>query len=36
MQHQPLAMPLSYLVRGYATNPYEEEARRAVELTRRG
>ncbi|HKP19693.1 MAG TPA: hypothetical protein VJT84_14550 [Gaiellaceae bacterium] len=33
MQHKPLAMPLSYL-RGYARNPHELEARRAVELTR--
>jgi hypothetical protein len=36
MQHHPLAMPLSYLVRGYAANPYEAEAARAVELTRPG
>lgn len=34
LQHRPLAMPLSYLVRGYAANPYEEEARAAVEATR--
>jgi hypothetical protein len=34
MQHHPLRMPLSYLVRGYAQNPYEIEARQAVELTR--
>lgn len=34
MQHRPLAMPLSYLYRGYASNPYEIEARRAVALTR--
>jgi hypothetical protein len=34
MQHRPLAMPLSYLVRGYERNPYELEARRAVEQTR--
>jgi hypothetical protein len=33
MQHRPLRMPLSYL-RGYAENPYELEARRAVELSR--
>jgi hypothetical protein len=33
MQHKPLAMPLSYL-RGYAANPYELEARQAVETTR--
>lgn len=31
MQHKPLAMPLSYLYRGYASNPYEVEARRAAE-----
>jgi hypothetical protein len=30
MQHHPLWMPLSYLVRGYAANPYELEARRAA------
>jgi len=35
MQHRPLAMPLSYVVRGYAQNPYEVEARRAVEETGR-
>jgi hypothetical protein len=29
MQHRPLAMPLSYLYRGYADNPYEVEARTA-------
>ena len=34
LQHRPLAMPLSYLVHGYARNPYEQEARRAVEETR--
>src|SRR4051794_20104228 len=33
MQHHPLGMPLSYL-RGYASNPYELEARRAVEQSR--
>jgi hypothetical protein len=33
MQHKPVAMPLSYLYRGYASNPYELEARRAVDLT---
>jgi hypothetical protein len=32
MQHRPLRMPLSYL-RGYAGNPYELEARSAVERT---
>ena len=31
MQHRPLRMPLSYVVRGYAANPYEAEARRAAE-----
>jgi hypothetical protein len=30
MQHRPLRMPLSYL-RGYAGNPYELEARGAVQ-----
>ncbi|MCW2992952.1 MAG: hypothetical protein JWQ18_447 [Conexibacter sp.] len=30
MQHKPVAMPLSYLYRGYASNPYELEARRAA------
>jgi hypothetical protein len=34
MQHRPIAMPLSYLVTGYDQNPYELEARRAVEATR--
>jgi hypothetical protein len=29
MQHHPIAMPLSYLYRGYEQNPYELEARRA-------
>jgi len=29
MQHLPARMPLSYLYRGYAENPYEVEARRA-------
>jgi hypothetical protein len=33
MQHHPIRMPLSYLL-GYAENPYEEEARRAVGATR--
>ncbi len=27
MQHHPLRMPLSYLLAGYAENPYEREAR---------
>jgi hypothetical protein len=31
MQHRPLRMPLSYVVAGYAANPYELEARRAAE-----
>jgi hypothetical protein len=34
LQHRPLTMPLSYLRHGYARNPYEAEARRAVEETR--
>jgi hypothetical protein len=34
MQHHPIRMPLSYLLTGYARNRYEEEARRAVDLTR--
>ena len=34
MQHRPLAMPLSYVARGYAGNPYELEAEAAVERTR--
>jgi hypothetical protein len=34
MQHRPVAMPLSYLRTGYARNPYEAEARGAVETTR--
>ncbi len=33
MQHHPAAMPLSYLRRGYAHNPYEHEARRAASST---
>jgi hypothetical protein len=33
MQHHPLRMPLSYLVRGYAKNPYERQARQAASLT---
>jgi hypothetical protein len=33
MQHRPLRMPLSYLG-GYAHNPYEAEARRAVNGTK--
>ena len=34
MQHHPLTMPLSYLRAGYRRNPYEAEARGAVEATR--
>jgi len=33
MQHHPIAMPLSYVRRGYVNNAYEREARTAVELT---
>jgi hypothetical protein len=33
MQHRPLAMPASYLLRGYQRNPYEAEAWRAAEAT---
>ena len=31
MQHHPVRMPLSYLLQGYAGNPYEREAREASE-----
>jgi hypothetical protein len=31
MQHHPLRMPLSYLLLGYAENPFEREARAAAE-----
>jgi hypothetical protein len=34
MQHRPVAMPLSYLLLGYERNPFEAEARAAVEQTR--
>jgi hypothetical protein len=34
MQHHPVAMPLSYLHRGYRDNPNEVEARAAAERTR--
>jgi hypothetical protein len=34
MQHRPLRMPLSYLLAGYWDNPYERQARAAVEVTR--
>jgi len=30
MQHRPVRMPLSYLVRGYWNNPYERQARAAA------
>ena len=33
MQHHPLAMPLSYLYRGYSDNPNEVQARHATEVT---
>jgi hypothetical protein len=36
MQHRPVAMPLSYLRLGYENNPYEREARAAVEQTLQG
>jgi hypothetical protein len=29
LQHRPLRMPLSYVLRGYEGNPYEREARDA-------
>ncbi len=35
MQHRPLRMPVSYLLRGYATNPYEIQARAAAALAER-
>lgn len=34
MQHHPVRMPLSYVLHGYAGNPYEREADRAAEQTR--
>ena len=34
MQHRPLHVVLTYLTTRYRRNPYELEARRAVELTR--
>jgi hypothetical protein len=34
MQHRPAHVVLTYLTTGYSRNPYEAEARRAVELTR--
>jgi hypothetical protein len=30
MQHHPVRMPLSYLLQGYAENPFEREARAAA------
>lgn len=33
MQHHPWRMPLSYLVRGYRNNPFEQEARWAARTT---
>jgi hypothetical protein len=35
MQHHPVWMPVSYLVRGYRQNPFEREARWAATTTRR-
>ncbi|MDH4176134.1 MAG: hypothetical protein OEV72_01055 [Thermoleophilia bacterium] len=34
MQHHPVRMPLSYLLSGYWKNPYERQARAAVDATR--
>jgi hypothetical protein len=34
MQHRPITMPLSYLLSGYRQNPFERQARAAVELSR--
>lgn len=34
MQHRPISMPLSYLYRGYSSNPYEIEARTAAATAR--
>jgi len=34
MQHRPVHVVLTYLITRYRNNPYEREARRAVELTR--
>jgi hypothetical protein len=33
MQHRPVRMPVSYLLSGYWGNPYERQARAAVERT---
>jgi len=35
MQHRPLRVFWAWLTHRYRNNPYEREARRAVELTRR-
>jgi len=35
MQHHPVAMPLSYLTRGYEQNPNEVQARLAARSTQR-
>jgi hypothetical protein len=34
MQHHPVRMPLSYVLRGYRSSEYEREADRAIEQTR--
>jgi hypothetical protein len=34
MQHRPVTMPLSYLLSGYAANPFERQARATVAATR--
>jgi hypothetical protein len=34
MQHRPVRMIVTYLTTRYRDNPYEDEARRAVQLTR--
>ncbi len=34
LQHRPVHMVVTYLTTRYRNNPYEREARRAVELTR--
>jgi hypothetical protein len=34
MQHRPVHVVVTYLTTRYRANPYEHEARRAVELTR--
>jgi hypothetical protein len=35
MQHHPVRMPLSYLLLGYAENPFEREARAAASPPKR-